>query len=106
MPIVGSLILPDFMVPSRNKSLDSRSNHHLHAPHKISYPEGWRIGETEEWYKSQPTTKFTHLQYRKERDSPFYHEFILLELDNDTFAALIVEAMSVLARARSTSRSG
>ncbi|KAG8782163.1 hypothetical protein FRC12_021156 [Ceratobasidium sp. 428] len=84
MPIVGSLILPDFMVPSRNKSLDSSSNHHLHAPHKIGYPNGWRTGDTEEWYKSQPTTKFTHLQYRKERDSPFYHEFIILELDNDT----------------------
>ncbi|KAG8698627.1 hypothetical protein FRC09_007125 [Ceratobasidium sp. 395] len=84
MPIVGSLILPKFMVPSRNKSLDPSLNHHLHAPHKVGYPNGWRTGDTEEWYKSQPTTKFTHLQYRKERVSPFYHEFIILELDNDT----------------------
>jgi hypothetical protein len=32
----------------------------------------------------QPSTVFTHLQYRKERGAPFWHEFIVAELDNNT----------------------
>ncbi|KAG8717950.1 hypothetical protein FRC08_006292 [Ceratobasidium sp. 394] len=71
------------LVNSGNKILGS-STTRIQDPHKIGYPKGWRKGNTEAWYKSQPTTKFTHLQYRKERDAPFYHEYIVVELDNNT----------------------
>lgn len=54
------------------------------VPHKIGYPDGWKTGETHEWYQSQPSTTFKYLQYRKERESPFYAEYIVAELDNDT----------------------
>ncbi|KAG9086584.1 hypothetical protein FRC07_013050, partial [Ceratobasidium sp. 392] len=76
--------LPASCVPSGNTLSGSSSNTRLQAPHKIGYPKGWRTGETEKWYKSQPTTKFTHLQYRKELEQPFFHEYIVIELDNDT----------------------
>ncbi|KAG8719958.1 hypothetical protein FRC08_001559 [Ceratobasidium sp. 394] len=67
-----------------NKILGSFANCRTLDPHKIGFPEGWRKGDTEAWYKSQPTTKFTHLQYRKEREGPFYHEYTVIELDNNT----------------------
>ncbi|KAG8794398.1 hypothetical protein FRC12_024725 [Ceratobasidium sp. 428] len=76
--------LPASLVPSANNCLGSSWNNRIQDPHKIGYPKGWRTGDTEKWYKDQPTKKFTHLQYRKERDAPFYHEYIVLELDNNT----------------------
>ncbi|KAG9123687.1 hypothetical protein FRC07_014262 [Ceratobasidium sp. 392] len=82
--VKGSFVLLGSMVPSANNLSGSSYNNRCQDPHKIGYPKGWRAGETEKWYKSQPTTKFTHLQYRKEREAPFYHEYIVLELDNNT----------------------
>ncbi|KAG8742477.1 hypothetical protein FRC10_001373 [Ceratobasidium sp. 414] len=82
--VKGSSFLPTSFVPSGNKLSGSVMNNRIQDPHMIGYPKGWRKGDTESWYKSQPTTKFTHLQYRKEREGPFYHEYIVIELDNDT----------------------
>ncbi|QRV96121.1 hypothetical protein RhiJN_24139 [Ceratobasidium sp. AG-Ba] len=62
----------------------SSMNNRFQEPHKIGYPDGWGTGPTEEWYKSQPTTRFTHLQYRKEYEKPFQHEYVVAELDNGT----------------------
>ncbi|KDN44025.1 hypothetical protein RSAG8_05757, partial [Rhizoctonia solani AG-8 WAC10335] len=70
-------------VGSVNKVIGS-SMGHSQKPHRISYPNGWRTGLTETWYKSQPSTKFTQLQYRKERKKPWEHEYIVVELDNGT----------------------
>ncbi|KAG9113374.1 hypothetical protein FRC07_007779 [Ceratobasidium sp. 392] len=83
-------------VPSANEFLGSVLHGRLHEPHKMSWSIGtseirglygildFDAGETHEWYMSQPTTTFTYLQYRKEREAPFFHEFIVVELDNDT----------------------
>ncbi|CAE6380269.1 unnamed protein product [Rhizoctonia solani] len=71
------------LVGSVNRILGS-SLGHSQLPHRISYPDGWRTGPTEAWYKDQPCTKFTQLQYRKERAKPWEHEYILVELDNGT----------------------
>ncbi|KAJ1299840.1 hypothetical protein OPQ81_003288 [Rhizoctonia solani] len=40
----------------------------------------------EEWYQLQKklSSTFKSLEYRKERESPFFHEFILVDLGNDT----------------------
>jgi hypothetical protein len=80
--VKGSIIV------GSNKIFGSSLNTRLQDPHKIGYPDGWRKGKTEEWYKSQQTggrtTRFTHLQYRKEREKPFHHEFIVVELENGT----------------------
>ncbi|KAG8742481.1 hypothetical protein FRC10_001377 [Ceratobasidium sp. 414] len=108
MPLFGgSHRSPTSTVPSANKILGSAPNYRIQRPHKIGYPKGWRKGDTEAWYKSQPTTKFTHLQYRKEREGPFYPEYIVVELDNNTvcrfdrrgdiptrFGASIIEAVT------------
>ncbi|KAG8742489.1 hypothetical protein FRC10_001385 [Ceratobasidium sp. 414] len=85
MPLFGSSHRPPtFTVPSANAISGSSFDERIQMPHKIAYPKGWREGDTESWYKGQPTTKFTHLQYRKEREGPFYHEYIVAEFDNDT----------------------
>ncbi|KAG9120033.1 hypothetical protein FRC07_004645 [Ceratobasidium sp. 392] len=72
------------LVPSANKLSGSVLNNRLQEPHKMSWPNGFGEGDTDEWYKNQPTTTFTHLQYRKEYGAPFFHEFIVVELDNGT----------------------
>ncbi|KAF8596896.1 hypothetical protein BDV93DRAFT_610631 [Ceratobasidium sp. AG-I] len=41
-------------------------------------------GALYEWYRNQPTRKFTSLEYRKEFDGTFRHESIVLRLDNLT----------------------
>ncbi|KAF8328624.1 hypothetical protein F5887DRAFT_844623, partial [Amanita rubescens] len=37
-------------------------------------------GPVFDWYRMQPTTRFRALQYRKERQKPFCHEFIIVKL--------------------------
>ncbi|KAG8681145.1 hypothetical protein FRC11_001507, partial [Ceratobasidium sp. 423] len=71
------------LVGSSNKVVGS-SMGHSQVPHRIDYSGGWRTGPTEAWYKSQPSTKFTQLQYRKERKKPWEHEYIVVELENGT----------------------
>ncbi|KAG9125286.1 hypothetical protein FRC07_008230 [Ceratobasidium sp. 392] len=88
-------------LPSANKLSGSVLSSRLQDPHKISWPRHhvfdplkprcsnqnkpeWNTGDTYEWYKGQPTKKFTHLQYQKEREAPFFHEFIAVGLDDDT----------------------
>ncbi|KAG9076917.1 hypothetical protein FS749_011235 [Ceratobasidium sp. UAMH 11750] len=78
----SSFVLPPTLVPSGNSCLGSSSNKRVQGPHKIGYPNGWRTGNTEKWYTYQSTTKFTHLDYRKERELPFRHEYIVAELDD------------------------
>ncbi|KAG8712896.1 hypothetical protein FRC09_019346 [Ceratobasidium sp. 395] len=34
------------------------------------------------WYKSQQATKFQSIKHCRDRDPPFYHEFLLLQLDD------------------------
>lgn len=79
-----SFALPVSAVRPLNKLSGSSSNTRLQDPHKIGYPDGWKTGPTQKWYDDQPSKRFTHLQYRKEREAPFYHEFIVAELDNGT----------------------
>ncbi|KAG8742482.1 hypothetical protein FRC10_001378 [Ceratobasidium sp. 414] len=78
----SSFSLPQSLVPSGNTFSGSSSNRRAQGPHKIGYPNGWRTGDTEKWYKYQSTTKFAHLEYRKDREAPFYHEYIVAELDD------------------------
>ncbi|KAG8742487.1 hypothetical protein FRC10_001383 [Ceratobasidium sp. 414] len=76
----SSFVLPH-LVPSANRCLGSSAKR-AQGPHKIGYPNGWRTGDTEAWYKYQSATKFTYLEYRKEREVPFRHEYIVVELDD------------------------
>ncbi|CAE6439920.1 unnamed protein product [Rhizoctonia solani] len=71
------------LVASANKVVGS-SKGHSQEPHRIGFPDGWRKGSTEDWYASQPSTRFTQLQYRKEHKKPWEHEYIVVELDNGT----------------------
>ncbi|KAF8606240.1 hypothetical protein BDV93DRAFT_604742 [Ceratobasidium sp. AG-I] len=70
-------------VPSRiaiNWSLGAlKENKNLTA---IRFPFGWesRIGPIFGWYEWQSCTKFISIQHRKEREFPFYHEFLCVML--------------------------
>ncbi|KAF8594933.1 hypothetical protein BDV93DRAFT_458039, partial [Ceratobasidium sp. AG-I] len=75
--------IPRSAIPSLN-TISGSSASRTQTPHKIGYPDGWQTGKTQEWYESQPSKTFKYIQYRKEREAPFYHEFIVVELDNDT----------------------
>ncbi|KAG8795297.1 hypothetical protein FRC12_016311 [Ceratobasidium sp. 428] len=100
MSFGGSLVI------SGNKLSGSSFNDRIQEPHKLNFPDlkvssrgdnqpgyyDWPDlcwpsppgGSTAEWYQSQPTTKFTSIQHRTERTGPFFHEFIVVELENDT----------------------
>ncbi|EUC60871.1 hypothetical protein RSOL_372460 [Rhizoctonia solani AG-3 Rhs1AP] len=83
---IGKLLAApgSFAINSLNRVLGSIANSRARAPHIMRFAEGWRKGVMEEWYKQQPTTKFKYLEYRKEREAPFYHEYILVHLVNET----------------------
>ncbi|KAG8694243.1 hypothetical protein FRC08_008609 [Ceratobasidium sp. 394] len=70
-------------VPS-NKSYNSSADSRVQEPIVMDFSSGWRAGPVHEWYKSQPTTRFLHLEYRKELTGAFRHEFIVVQLDNGT----------------------
>ncbi|KAH7332892.1 hypothetical protein B0J17DRAFT_148897 [Rhizoctonia solani] len=82
----GSLINSGSLgIGSLNKISASSFNGRTQDPHKIDFSEGWGKGPTEKWYaQQQGHTTFRKLQYRKEREAPFNHEFIVVELDNNT----------------------
>ncbi|KAF8606217.1 hypothetical protein BDV93DRAFT_521060 [Ceratobasidium sp. AG-I] len=71
--------------PSRiavNWSLGAlKENRNLAA---IRFPLGWdsRAGPVFAWYEHLSCTKFTSVQHRKEREFPFYHEFLCVKLTN------------------------
>ncbi|CAE6469653.1 unnamed protein product [Rhizoctonia solani] len=72
-------------IGSLNKLSASSFNGRTRDPHKINFSKGWGTGPTEKWYgEQQGHTTFKKLQYRKEREPPFNHEFIVVELDNNT----------------------
>jgi hypothetical protein len=50
----------------------------------IRFPLGWdsRIGGIFSWYDQQTCTKFASVQHRKDRQFPFYHEFLCVKLTN------------------------
>ncbi|KAG8796357.1 hypothetical protein FRC12_000074 [Ceratobasidium sp. 428] len=90
------------LVTSGNKLSGSSSNDHIQGPHMLNFSEvkgfyrrgnswEWQIPRwgspgrlTAEWYRSQPTRRFTSIEHRKERAGPFFHEFIVIHFDNDT----------------------
>jgi hypothetical protein len=53
-------------------------------PILIDFSSGWKSGPIHEWYTSQPNTRFTSLEYRKELTGRFRHEFIVARLENGT----------------------
>ncbi|KAG8684450.1 hypothetical protein FRC11_012087 [Ceratobasidium sp. 423] len=89
VPVGGSFAhTGSFAMGSLNKLSGSSFIHRSQPPHEISFKDGWRKGPTQAWYEAQlapdKSTIFHYLEYRKERESPFYHEFIVAELDNGT----------------------
>ncbi|CAE6443001.1 unnamed protein product [Rhizoctonia solani] len=82
----GSFLGPgSFVLASSNRISASSFAGRTLPPHKIGFTEGWGQGPTEKWYEGlKGHTTFRKLQYRKERVAPFNHEFIVVELDNNT----------------------
>ncbi|CAE6430048.1 unnamed protein product [Rhizoctonia solani] len=78
-----------FVIGSSNSLFASSGKSRTQKPHIINFTkEGndWRKGETEAWYQEQKklTTTFKSLEYRKERVYPFFHEFIVVDLGDET----------------------
>jgi hypothetical protein len=50
----------------------------------IRFPLGWdsKIGGIFSWYDQQTCTRFASIQHRKDRQFPFYHEFLCVKLTN------------------------
>lgn len=53
---------------------------------RINFDHDWETqkGKVFDWYRSQPVTQFKSIQYRKDRQEPFCHEFIVLKLNDGT----------------------
>lgn len=72
---IGSLLIPN--------ALSNSSSPHHGDPLLIEFPHKWDTGRGPafDWYRSQRLHHFQTLQYRKERQEPFCHEFVVLMLE-------------------------
>jgi hypothetical protein len=57
---------------------------------QISFPHPWgtQQGPVFHWHHSQPVTRFASIQYRKDREEPFCHEFLVLKLTDGSVCRL------------------
>lgn len=72
------------MVPSSNKVYTS-SGHRTQLPIVLDFTSEEGRATVHQWYKNQgPKTRFTSLEYRKDREGQFRHEFIVVRLNDTT----------------------
>ncbi|KAJ1299839.1 hypothetical protein OPQ81_003287 [Rhizoctonia solani] len=74
---------------STARALALSINSHCPLPQKPHYPGSITrvagvLAKLNNGTKSKPCTRFTQLQYRKERKKPWEHEYIVVELENGT----------------------
>jgi hypothetical protein len=60
------------------------------GPLLITFINEWKKRDDPpfEWHARQPHTRFKSIQHRRSRDSPFFHEFLILKLDDGSVCRL------------------
>ncbi|QRV81959.1 hypothetical protein RhiJN_09974 [Ceratobasidium sp. AG-Ba] len=73
-----------------SKDWSSRAVQEKSKPFRIEFSGDWGNPDDKifEWYRAQPYTRFKSAQHRKSRESPFYHEFLILILNNGSYCRL------------------
>ncbi|KAH7326922.1 hypothetical protein B0J17DRAFT_772266 [Rhizoctonia solani] len=77
-----------FPAPSRKGSNDpierTRSAQRLHNPVPIQFSQEGNPGNPlSDWYSQRRDRTIIRMQQRKERKGPFFHEYIVIQLDNE-----------------------
>ncbi|KAG8772887.1 hypothetical protein FRC12_002844 [Ceratobasidium sp. 428] len=76
------------------------------GPRFITFSNEWdkRDDPPFKWYDLQPCTRFKSIDHRKSRDSPFFHEFLIIKLEDGSYCR--VERTGEGSRLDAISRSG
>ncbi|CAE6424243.1 unnamed protein product [Rhizoctonia solani] len=72
------------LASSVNISLHKFSADRIQLPIILDFDSDKGREDIKNWYRRQPTTRFTYIEYRKDRDGPFRHEFVAAYLNNAT----------------------
>ncbi|KAG8736628.1 hypothetical protein FRC11_002529, partial [Ceratobasidium sp. 423] len=55
----------------------------LEAPVRVQFKGGWKAGNPlYEWYQRRSSRDISVIQLRKERNAPFFHEYVVFRLDD------------------------
>ncbi|KAH7342100.1 hypothetical protein B0J17DRAFT_287643 [Rhizoctonia solani] len=76
------------LASSSNGSSQMSSTHRTQLPIILDFHSDDGKEAIRSWYRQQPTTRFTSLEYRKVIDGLFRHEFVVVHLDNSTVCRL------------------
>ncbi|EUC54005.1 hypothetical protein RSOL_026330 [Rhizoctonia solani AG-3 Rhs1AP] len=69
---------------SANSSIQKYSADRVQVPIVLDFQSDKGKEVIRNWYHKQPTTRFTHIEHRKDIMGQFKHEFIVAYLDNST----------------------
>ncbi|EUC65090.1 hypothetical protein RSOL_497410 [Rhizoctonia solani AG-3 Rhs1AP] len=72
------------LASSANSSIQKYSANRIQLPIVLDFQSDKGKEEIRNWYRKQPTTRFTHIEHRKETTGRFGHEFVVVHLDNST----------------------
>ncbi|CAE7141200.1 unnamed protein product [Rhizoctonia solani] len=72
------------LASSANISFQKFSADRIQLPIVLDFHSDRGKKDIRQWYRKQPTTRFTHIEYRKDIDGHFKHEFVVARLDNRT----------------------
>ncbi|CAE6484150.1 unnamed protein product [Rhizoctonia solani] len=72
------------LASSANKSLQKYSPNRAQLPIILDFQADKGREEIKNWYRRQPTTHFQLIEWRKNVEGQFRHEFIVAHLDNST----------------------
>ncbi|KAJ1307204.1 hypothetical protein OPQ81_001319 [Rhizoctonia solani] len=72
------------LASSTNGSVQKFSADRIQLPIVLDFHSDKGKDAISNWYRQQPATGFQTIEYRKDRDGRFRHEFIVAYLDNST----------------------
>ncbi|CAE7230156.1 unnamed protein product [Rhizoctonia solani] len=72
------------LASSANSSTQGYTVDRIQSPIVLDFYSDRGKEEIKTWYHKQPTTRFTRIEYRRDADGHFKHEFIVACLDNST----------------------
>ncbi|CAE7051355.1 unnamed protein product [Rhizoctonia solani] len=72
------------LASSANISIQKSSADRIQLPIVLDFRSDRGERDIRQWCRKQPTTRFTHIEYRKDTNGHFKHEFVVARLDNST----------------------